>query len=1007
MEKKKGMVQAMKKFTKAAVGFMAAVMLTVFTFPADVLAQTEAAGAENGQSVTQENVKVEFYSGCAPGERKTPPVEITAIKSAKLITSADGSRQLTFELGETVVFGLYGHIGSLRIMDSESMESAYTESLANDFTKLKEAVYNTWYTDKITQEADETVFEGTPKQVVDASGNVYYTADGSALAENATTTDSENLLVFPKDAVINVPEYFDLAENNEIYVRCYIDAMGRDSFMKLVLTEESEAVVKQGTAHIAQFGEYDVNVEVTTKDGKITALEITGENFAGTYAEYNKRILQQAVDGLKESYLGKSITDPAEIASVDAVSGATYSSNAIRDAILNALSLEIEDEPIILPTEKLKEGTYTVDLAFYTDKVKHSLVENEKATGTITVDKDGNMILTVDIINGTEKAPLYVYSFNGYYEENDTTKPLKTDALITTEDTEYTDSVFGPEEKIVTKVSFPLEGEFASVYNTNASIYVPAMKNLNGEVAGILFQQGRFRADCFAEIYWDSLKQVSQEETSEFLFGESKTKLEPGEYKLPVAMKNASNLNQDSMAASCLKGAVLTVNEDGTAAITINLQAISVGAITSWATDWKVYQTSQPGGEAAAVTEYKNTDGNVEQITFILPDNSWDGVYINMYVSAMAYSPDAYLAFDFANAESASIKDGIYNVPVSIKKASDSSTDSMSNSAVNPVALVTVKNGKAAYKLTFHGITIEGLEAKGHLVKLWSYAEGINSEKTEAVAGEFYEDDGVTYPGSFTILRERAGESEIYVRVSVDAMVGFDQDALVKFDWNQATWNQTPVTPDIPETKPTAMPTQVPAINPTAVPTQIPTATSAPTQAPLKVGSVKLSKTTYTYNKKVCKPVVSVTDSNGKKISSNNYTVKYQNAKSKNPGSYKVTVSFKGAYSNTKTKTLYYTIKPSKVKVTVKKNTNNSAVITWKKVTGVTKYEIQYSTNSKFKKAKKITTSAKVTSKKLTSLKENKKYYIRVRSYKSVKVNGKSKKLYSDWSKQVVISTKK
>lgn len=988
---------------------MAAAMMAVCTVPVNLLAQTEVSGAENGQVATQENIKVEFYSGCEPGERKTPPVDITAIKSARLITSADGSRQLEFALGETVVFGLYGHVGSLRVMDSESMDSAYREGLANDLTNLKEAVYSTWYTDKITQETEEAVFGGTPKQVVDASGNVYYTADGSALPQNATAADAENLLVFPKDAVIDVPQYFDFTKNNEIYIRCYIDAMGRDSLMKLVLTQEGGAVVKHGTAHIAQFGEYDVNVTVTAADGKITALDIAGENFAGTYAEYNKRILQQAIDGLKEGYLGKSVTNAGEIAAVDAVSGATYSSHAIRDAILKALSLTIEDEPIPLPAEKLDEGTYTVDMAFYTDKVKHSLVENQKATGTITVDKDGNMVLTVDIMNGTEKAPLYVYSFNGYYEDNDTTKPLKTDAQVTMENTEYTDSVFSTEEKVVTKVSFPLEGGFATVYNTNASIYVPAMKNLNGEVAGILFKQGRFSADCLAEIYWDSIKKVSQEETSKFLFGGNKTELKPGEYKLPIAMKNASNLSQDSMAASCLKDAVLTVNEDGTADITVNLQPISVGTITSWATDWKIYQTSQAGGEAAAAAEYKNADGNVEQITFTFPDNSWDGVYVNMYVSAMAYAPDAYLAFDFANAESTSIKDGTYKVPVAIKKASDNNADSMSNSAVDPVALVTVKDGKANYKLTFHGIAIEGLEVKGHLLKLWSYAEGINSEKTEAAAGDYYEEDGITYPGSFTIARERAGESEIYVRVSVDAMAGFDQDALVKFDWNLATVDQTPVSPDIPETKPTTVPTQVPTINPTAtaVPTQAPTAATAPTQSQLKVGSVKLSKTTYTYNNKICRPAVTVTDSNGKKISAENYTIKYQNAKSKNPGSYKVMVSFKGAYSNTKAKTLYYTIKPAKAKVTAKNTSKNSTIITWKKVTGVTKYEIQYSTNSNFKKAKTITTSGKVTSKKLTKLKGNKKYYVRIRSYKTAKVNGKGKKLYSDWSKQVVVSTKK
>lgn len=59
-------------------------------------------------------------------------------------------------------------------------------------------------------------------------------------------------------------------------------------------------------------------------------------------------------------------------------------------------------------------------------------------------------------------------------------------------DIQYSDDVFGEDEKVVTKVSFPLEGDFAAIYNTNADIYVPAMKNLNGLVSGIDFKQGRF-----------------------------------------------------------------------------------------------------------------------------------------------------------------------------------------------------------------------------------------------------------------------------------------------------------------------------------------------------------------------------------------------------------------------------------------------------------------------------------------------------------------------------------
>ena len=42
----------------------------------------------------------------------------------------------------------------------------------------------------------------------------------------------------------------------------------------------------------------------------------------------------------------------------------------------------------------------------------------------------------------------------------------------------------------------------------------------------------------------------------------------------------------------------------------------------------------------------------------------------------------------------------------------------------------------------------------------------------------------------------------------------------------------------------------------------------------------------------------------------------------------------------------------------------------------------------------------------VSKLKAKKKYYIRVRTYKTVKVNGKSKKIYSGWSKVKAVTTK-
>lgn len=73
---------------------------------------------------------------------------------------------------------------------------------------------------------------------------------------------------------------------------------------------------------------------------------------------------------------------------------------------------------------------------------------------------------------------------------------------------------------------------------------------------------------------------------------------------------------------------------------------------------------------------------------------------------------------------------------------------------------------------------------------------------------------------------------------------------------------------------------------------------------------------------------------------------------------------------------------------------DNGFKIKWKKKSGITGYQIQYSTNSKFKKGNKSIKikNAKTISKKITKLKVAKKYYVRIRTYKGKK--------YSNWSKK-------
>lgn len=74
--------------------------------------------------------------------------------------------------------------------------------------------------------------------------------------------------------------------------------------------------------------------------------------------------------------------------------------------------------------------------------------------------------------------------------------------------------------------------------------------------------------------------------------------------------------------------------------------------------------------------------------------------------------------------------------------------------------------------------------------------------------------------------------------------------------------------------------------------------------------------------------------------------------------------------------------------------------LAWKKDTRADGYQIQYSTDKKFKKGVKTLTvkKNKTISKTISKLAKGKAYYVRVRSYKNAKISGKTQKLTGAWS---------
>ena len=167
--------------------------------------------------------------------------------------------------------------------------------------------------------------------------------------------------------------------------------------------------------------------------------------------------------------------------------------------------------------------------------------------------------------------------------------------------------------------------------------------------------------------------------------------------------------------------------------------------------------------------------------------------------------------------------------------------------------------------------------------------------------------------------------------------------------------------------------------------------------------SVKLGATSYTYDGKVKTPTVTVKNAAGKVLKKNtDYTVTYATGR-KNVGTYKVTVKFKGNYTGTKTAS--FVINPPKTSLTSVVAGSKRFTAKWtKKSTQVTGYQIQYATSSSFKSAKTVSvTSYKTVSKLVKSLKGKTRYYVRVRTYKTV---GKTK-YYSSWSTYKKVTTKK
>ena len=160
-------------------------------------------------------------------------------------------------------------------------------------------------------------------------------------------------------------------------------------------------------------------------------------------------------------------------------------------------------------------------------------------------------------------------------------------------------------------------------------------------------------------------------------------------------------------------------------------------------------------------------------------------------------------------------------------------------------------------------------------------------------------------------------------------------------------------------------------------------------------------------------------------VANTDYTLAYAN--NTLPGIATITITGKGSYTGkltvnftinkkssapsgaTKVSGDYVNKKYKKANISSLKKGKKSITVKWKKVKSIKGYQIEYSTSKKFTKktSKKVLVSKqKKTSTAIKNLKGKKKYYVRIRTYKNVKFNGKTVKVYSSWSKSKSVKTK-
>lgn len=363
------------------------------------------------------------------------------------------------------------------------------------------------------------------------------------------------------------------------------------------------------SAHITQFGEYDIETKVTVKEGKISDIQVEGSNFGGNFKDSNQNIyLPKAMKHIQSKMIGISKNDAKTLNGVDVTSGATTTARAIKESVIEALGVEVKREEIPQAPESVQPGVYTIQMKNTTDVVDHSLAGgkgDKKVTAILFVDNYKKMTLSYAMISNTKEEPLAVLGFNGYYNGT----KLSTNQMKVVKEQNGNDVV-------VSEVAIPLTGDKPmQKYKTNVRLYVPSMKNLNGDVSGVKFENGKFNVDSTITLYWDTLQQTQKA---------SNAYLSDGIYKITGKMLKPDG--STSMANEAITHKLKLTVKNGTYELTMNLKGLNLYGQRGYLSKIQYFNSgygkdrygNPTGNVSNAVVEsvQKYTDGTVVKDNF-------------------------------------------------------------------------------------------------------------------------------------------------------------------------------------------------------------------------------------------------------------------------------------------------------------------------------------------------------------------------------------------------------